>query len=185
MTTCSAKTVNNGDDNRGSLKLQQQQDRRGEGHIYAANNADDLFSTGGDEDDVHLMFSSDFIKGDPCIFNPPPESFVGKDTASDNTTNCGEMILGTMDEDLFSAAAGSMGHVQREGGVVDGRGLKNGSSFSNEPPRAVEAGEGFRPSVVPPHYSGEHRNQGQGVLCLSVIMNCKMTLEMMTLFVSF
>ena len=93
---------------------------------------DGLFSTSGH--DVHMMFTNDFIKDAPNLFNPP-DSLV-KDPAvhsmgAVNTPDSGgEMILGTMDDDLF-ATAGPLTSIKSEEGSLSG-----GSAYGPQ-----EAGE--------------------------------------------
>jgi hypothetical protein len=64
---------------------------------------EELFSS-TDSHNVHMMFSSDFIKGGQSLFNPP-DSGCGKDSgiSAPEASSCGDMILSTTDEDLFHA----------------------------------------------------------------------------------
>jgi len=99
-----------------------------------------------DSDDVHLMFSSDFIKGGPSLFNPQ-NSFDKEEapvvTPLDTSSRSDEMILGTMEEDIIYATTASMGSVQPEDG--GGRNM-GGTAFSSDGVEAVgdQAGKGFQ-----------------------------------------
>jgi len=97
-----------------------------------------LFTSGEDHhnrindnnDDVHMMFSNDFIKGGPSLFNP--QNSFDKEDASvinlDASSQRDNMMLGPMDGDIIFA---SMGSVQSEDDDIRNRdraGFSNGAS---------------------------------------------------------